>query len=341
MDKKKPIPPPTPWSPSDEQEFFGNQAPFASTGDIDPSPVGTSRPPTAPGPSHPQQVFNPDDIPQDAPPMYTEQPMRIPSAPQVYPEQSESQLPQSGIAHVNPQPQQPYYGQPSYGAIPSSPQYTPNHHGYRPIPRDEDDSNEDSSSEDEHDRRARRRTGSLDIVTTAGTIKVKMNNNLATFRTIALTSTLGDIILDGVHVQKNTSVQAVKGNVSGVVKTTGKVKVEVGKGTINLSVDDAPDIHGIDSSTLDVKLSTGYGTIDLKQVRRFQGHFLLTTGVGKLAFKKSSRYRDEVHYTSDSARQLAGWIAKDGEPNSLLPRIELKTVVGNVKATIQDPPSKK
>lgn len=212
-------------------------------------------------------------------------------------------------------------------------------------------------------------TGSLDIVTTAGTIKVKMNNNLATFRTIALTSTLGDIILDGVHVQKNTSVQAVKGNVSGVVKTTGKVNVEVEKGTINLSVDDAPDIHGIDSSTLDVKLSTGYGTIDLKQVssclrchvliclcstciivllfclliqvRRFQGHFLLTTGVGKLAFRKSSRYRDEIHYTSDSARQLAGWIAKDGEPNSLLPRIELKTIVGNVKATIQDPLSKK
>lgn len=109
-------------------------------------------------------------------------------------------------------------------------------------------------------------TGSLDIVTTAGTIKVKMNNHLATFRTITLTSTLGDISLDGVHVQKKTSVRAIKGNVSGVVKTTGQVNVEVEKGTINLSVDDAPDIHGVDSSTLDVKLSTGYGTIDLKQV---------------------------------------------------------------------------
>ncbi|KAG0090681.1 hypothetical protein BGZ93_009203 [Podila epicladia] len=184
-------------------------------------------------------------------------------------------------------------------------------------------------------------TGSLDIVTTAGTIKVKMDDNLATFRAISLTSALGDISLEGVHVQKKTSVRAIKGNVSGVIKTTGQVNVEVEKGTINLSVDDAPDIHGVDTSTLDVKLSTGYGTIDLKQVRRFKGHFLLTTKVGKLAFRNSGWYGDKVHYTSDSARELAGWISKGSEPISLLPRIELKTIVGNVKATIQDPSPKR
>lgn len=215
-------------------------------------------------------------------------------------------------------------------------------------------------------------TGSLDITTTAGTITVKLDKPEATFRSIALSSTLGDITLDGVHVQKRTSVRAVKGNVSGMIKTTGEVDIEVEKGTINLSVDDAPNIHGWDRSTLDVKLSTVHGTVDLKQVsaangeyllvllchvalvlvltdafylfmqvRRFQGHFLLTTRVGNLEFRPSSRYEDLVHRTSNSGRQIAGWISKNGkEPVSLLPRIELKTVAGNLKATIQDPPSK-
>ncbi|KAF9389957.1 hypothetical protein CPB97_010240 [Podila verticillata] len=478
MDKKTPIPPPALCSPSDEQELFGNQAPFAS--------VGTSHPPTVPGPSHPQQHFNSDHIPQDAPPMYTEQP-------HVYPEQPVAQpASPSGYAPLlSPQPQPYYSGQPSYGAIPPNPQYTPNHQGYRPIRQQ---GNDDSSSEDEHDRQAHRKhrrkkrkskcrkcccwtiilillftwfpsiaifsndtcsidkahgkifeslsvkpsssldtrleidenilgevvvmqspdwmqsdvqtrlrlqgsskrvvdavdigidnnktthtasisvylkagspsesrqilkgeclkayveiiyprsvpgTGSLDITTTAGTITVKLDKPEATFRSIALSSTLGDITLDGVHVQKRTSVRAVKGNVSGMIKTTGEVDIEVEKGTINLSVDDAPNIHGWDRSTLDVKLSTVHGTVDLKQVRRFQGHFLLTTRVGNLEFRPSSRYEDLVHRTSNSGRQIAGWISKNGkEPVSLLPRIELKTVAGNLKATIQDPPSK-
>lgn len=118
-------------------------------------------------------------------------------------------------------------------------------------------------------------TGSLDITTGAGTITVKMDKPEATFHSIALSSILGDIILDGVHVQKRTSARAVKGNVSGMVKTTGEVNVEVEKGTINLSVDDAPNVHGWDPSTLDVKLSTVYGTVDLKQVSAANGECLL------------------------------------------------------------------
>lgn len=118
-------------------------------------------------------------------------------------------------------------------------------------------------------------TGSLDITTAAGTITVKVDKPEATFRSIALNSILGDITLDGVHVQKRTSVRAVKGNVSGMIKTTGEVDVEVEKGTINLSVDDARNVHGWDPSTLDVKLSTVYGTVDLKQVSAANGDCLL------------------------------------------------------------------
>ncbi|KAG0344958.1 hypothetical protein BG004_004046 [Podila humilis] len=182
-------------------------------------------------------------------------------------------------------------------------------------------------------------TGRLEVDVTAGHIYMRMDSSgtPAVFDSLSLRTVMGGVDANA-RVRDRTEIRTVKGNVLGVIRTVGQVDVQAQKGYIRVSVDDRPGVQGWDSALLDVKLSTGYGPIELKLVNHFRGHFLMTATFGQMEFRPSNRYDDQVHYTTQSSRQLSGWISKDGkEPSDILPRIELSCTAGGLKATIQDP----
>ncbi|KAF9427564.1 hypothetical protein BGZ94_004652 [Podila epigama] len=156
------------------------------------------------------------------------------------------------------------------------------------------------------------------------------------FDVIEVEAEMADIRLENVLVNNSTVIHSTSGPVYGSLKTNGIVEANLVGGRIDLAV--LPlKVLGVaprGRSGLDINLSTMKGDVDLLLAPSFRGHFDLSAMVGSPAI--TSMTSDVIHYSSNAKTQLKGWTADDDvEPQGSLPRIVLRSGIGDVRTRIE------
>ncbi|KAG0082424.1 hypothetical protein BGZ93_010963 [Podila epicladia] len=180
-------------------------------------------------------------------------------------------------------------------------------------------------------------TGRLNVEAINGDINVKFDKILKdqppTFDTLVLTTINGEIQLENVLVISNTTLTSANGQIYGSLRTAGAVEARMLNGPIDLAVDTniIPGQREWNPKKLDVKLEALNGPITLEVPPSFQGHFKIEAIVGRASITAPV----SIQYKKNTSNQISGWVSSDGrEPLSVLPRMLLNSVNGNVKAKI-------
>ncbi|KAF9324022.1 hypothetical protein BG006_000923 [Podila minutissima] len=180
-------------------------------------------------------------------------------------------------------------------------------------------------------------TGRLNVETTNGDIHVKFDKILKdqppTFDTLILAATFGEIQLENVLVISNTTLTSANGHIHGSLRTAGAVEARMLNGPIDLAIHTniIPGQKEWNPRKLDVKLDTLNGPVTLEVPPSFQGHFKIEAVVGRASITAPV----SIQYKKNTSNQVSGWVSSDGkEPPSILPRMLLSSVNGNVKAKI-------
>ncbi|KAF9427566.1 hypothetical protein BGZ94_004654 [Podila epigama] len=159
----------------------------------------------------------------------------------------------------------------------------------------------------------------LEIDITHGNVEFQFDKHikgaLPSFEEIAVTVASGNVRLENVPVLNSTRINVIEGQVSGSVRTVGKVDVSLAKGPIDLTVQNVllDGEEPRDATNMDIRLGTFQGPIDLQVSPSFFGHFDLATSLGQLAIEAEG-----ARLKSKTASQLSGWVSPDRQepPNA-------------------------
>ncbi|KAF9422060.1 hypothetical protein BGZ94_008658 [Podila epigama] len=185
--------------------------------------------------------------------------------------------------------------------------------------------------------RSIRGTGRLKVDVLSGDIHFKFSKSPSEpppfFGSLVLYTVSSDIQLENVPVLHSIKIESVNGRVHGSLRTAGVVNIGLVNGAIDLTVDteDAMQTKDPSDSQLDIQLSTVNGPIDLAMLNTFHGHFDLMSSVGRPSIESP----DQIHYKTKTTSKAIGWVSADGkEPARSLPRMNLHSFNGNVKAIV-------
>ncbi|KAF9994491.1 hypothetical protein BGZ65_009875, partial [Modicella reniformis] len=190
-------------------------------------------------------------------------------------------------------------------------------------------------------------TGKLQVLVGNGELTVKMkplaNNGtmsssgtmhpgtLASFEEVDLELMNGGINIENLVASRRLHAGVFNGYIHGHVHSAGKITARTMNGQIQLTVDTEllrPDWNPYD---LTVAAETLSGEIALDLVRRFAGHFKISTTIGTPTINQSNNNTDILKYSRQHSKILSGWISADGsEPSNSTPRLDLETVNGAI-----------
>ncbi|KAF8984325.1 hypothetical protein BGZ46_008304 [Entomortierella lignicola] len=190
--------------------------------------------------------------------------------------------------------------------------------------------------------RARPGTGKLDLSSINGEINVQLNNHttagakgLASFEELQISLKNGDVNLDKTIVSNKLSAEVVNGHVSGTISTAGNVYSRIINGYIDLSIDTTLRRDDWDVNNFKVSMSTVNGRIAVKLVKRFLGHFTLSSAIGKPNLRLPSSSTDVIKYISRTGYEVKGWISENNEEPKTSSQLDLKTVNGNILVEVE------
>ncbi|KAG0295021.1 hypothetical protein BGZ96_012684 [Linnemannia gamsii] len=195
--------------------------------------------------------------------------------------------------------------------------------------------------------------GALSLSTISGEISVKFKSTgraveeeKIAYRldTLKVAIVHGDVEVNNVIVVKKTHVEIVNGQVSADLTTAGLVKVDMINGGIGLTINSAAPHsqanmalgggNGWSPENLDVEANAVNGLVGITFRNHFHGHFALESLAGSTSFTVPEGDRKTT--PSNPGGKIEGWVSEDGkEPLSALPRLAVKTRIGNIKIKVQ------
>ncbi|KAF8941280.1 hypothetical protein BGZ47_007439 [Haplosporangium gracile] len=186
----------------------------------------------------------------------------------------------------------------------------------------------------------------LSLSTISGQISVKFaSNGVEAYSLDALEVKIvnGDVEVSNLIVVKKTQVEIVNGQVLADLTTAGAIKVDMANGGIGLTINSAaPQVKstsyrgsgGWSPENLDVQVNAVNGPVSVTLRNHFHGHFELRSRVGSSSFTVPVGDRKMTPTSPDGKDE--GWVSEDGkEPLSALPRLVVKTAIGNIKVKVE------
>ncbi|KAG0022427.1 hypothetical protein BGZ80_000266 [Entomortierella chlamydospora] len=141
----------------------------------------------------------------------------------------------------------------------------------------------------------------------------------------------GEVNLGGVTVSTKLLVEVTNGHILGHINSAGTVVAQIINGPVDLAIDSEPKRNDWDANNLHVTINTVNGRIGLNLLRRFLGHFAMSTTLGNPAtIRHLNPTTDNIKYISRSSSATKGWISKDSEEPGTSSRLDLGTVNGNI-----------
>ncbi|KAF9153685.1 hypothetical protein BG015_002895 [Linnemannia schmuckeri] len=188
--------------------------------------------------------------------------------------------------------------------------------------------------------------GALSLSTISGQISVKFaSSGVEGYHLDALGVKIvnGDVEVSNLVVVKKTHVEIVNGQVLADLTTAGAVKVDMANGGIGLTINSAaPRAEPMtlggggewSPENLDVQVNAVNGPVSVTLRNHFHGHFELRSRVGSSSFTVPVGDRKMTPTNPDGKDE--GWVSEDGkEPISALPRLVVKTAIGNIKVKVE------
>ncbi|KAF9147596.1 hypothetical protein BGX20_006609, partial [Mortierella sp. AD010] len=191
------------------------------------------------------------------------------------------------------------------------------------------------------------RTGKLHLSAVNGQFNIMMGNitpitgnssssssnagALTIFEELRMGLMNGEVNLGGVTVSTKVLVEVTNGHILGHINSAGTVVAQIINGPVDLAIDSEPKRNDWDANNLYVAINTVNGRIGLNLLRRFLGHFSMSTTLGNPAtIRHLNPTTDNIKYISRSSSATKGWISEDSEEPGTSSRLDLGTVNGNI-----------